>query len=265
MNPEIIRIAAISCASQGTTNLLNSFLMEPLIITLDGPAGSGKSTVAGLLAKRLGMELLDTGAMYRGLTAHCLDCGIDPVTQTDSVVVAACDASMRFDWAADPPRLYVAGRDVTPRLRDPDVTANVSDVASIADVRLVLVQAQRRIAGEHPRLVTEGRDQGSVVFHKAAVKFYLDANPQIRASRRAGQLREAGKTADEATILQGITQRDRRDTHRQDGPLICPDDAVRIDTSSLTLDQVVDLLEEAVRQRVGIDLAAKASGSGSDS
>ena len=239
-------------------------IMGQLIITLDGPAGSGKSTVAGLLAKRLGMELLDTGAMYRGLTAHCLDNGIDPVTQAQSVVAAARNASMRFDWTADPPCLYVAERDVTPRLRDPDVTANVSEVASIADVRLILVQAQRRIAEEHPRLVTEGRDQGSVAFHKAAVKFYLDANPEIRASRRAEQLRQAGKPADEAKILQGITQRDRRDTHRQNGPLICPDDAVRIDTSGLELDQVVDLLEEAVRQRVGIDLATKASRSASD-
>lgn len=237
--------------------------MRPLIITLDGPAGSGKSTVTGLLAKRLGMELLDTGAMYRGLTAHCLDSGIDPVTQAESVVVAARNAPIRFDWTTDPPRLHVAQRDVTPRLRDPDVTANVSDVASIADVRLVLVQAQRRIAEEHPRLVTEGRDQGSVVFPKAAVKFYLDANPQIRAARRAEQLRQAGKPADEAQILQRITHRDRRDTHRQDGPLICPDDAVRVDTSGLTLDQVVDFLEDAVRRQVGVDLATKASGSSS--
>ena len=234
-------------------------IMGQLIITLDGPAGSGKSTVAGLLAKRLEMELLDTGAMYRGLTAYCLDRGINPVKQVESVVEAARNASMRFDWAADPPRLYVAGQDLTDRLRDQDVTANVSDVSSIADVRMVLVQAQRHIADEHPRLVTEGRDQGSVAFHQAAVKFYLDANPQIRATRRAGQLRQAGKPADEAKILQGITQRDHRDTHRQDGPLICPDDAVRIDTSNMTLEQVVDLLEEAVRQRVGVDLAAKAS------
>lgn len=228
--------------------------MGQLIITLDGPAGSGKSTVAGLLAKRLGMELLDTGAMYRGLTAYCLDHGIDPVSQPESVAETARKTTIRFDWSSDPPRLHVAGQDITDRLRDPDVTTCVNDVASIADVRLVLVGAQRRIADEHPRLVTEGRDQGSVVFPKAAVKFYLDANPQVRAARRAQQLRRAGQAADEAQILKRITQRDHRDTHRQDGPLICPDDATRVDTSGLTLDQVVDLLEEAVRRRVGAGL-----------
>ncbi len=222
--------------------------MGSLIITLDGPAGSGKSTVANLLAKRLGLEFLDTGAMYRGLTACCLDQGINPAANPQAVVDLAKRRPMRFDWQADPPRLYIADHDITPRLRDPDVAAHVNDVASIGDVRQVLVSTQRRIAQEHPRLVSEGRDQGSVVFPRAGVKFYLDAQPNVRAQRRAAQLRTAGKPADEAKILDAITQRDHRDAHRVDGPLICPDDAQRIDTSSLSLEQVVDRLEQTVRR-----------------
>src|SRR5690606_18562679 len=119
---------------------------------------------------------------------------------------------------------------------DADVTAIVSDLAAIGPVRQVLVEQQRRIGREHPRLVTEGRDQGSIVFPDAAAKFYLDANPQERARRRAEQLRQTGREADEQQILAGILERDRKDSSRSDGPLICPDDAVRVDTSDMTLE-----------------------------
>ncbi|MCE9590514.1 MAG: (d)CMP kinase [Planctomycetes bacterium] len=226
-------------------------VMAPLIITLDGPAGSGKSTMARRLAQRLGLEFLDTGAMYRGLTAVCLDAGVDPATQPDAVIEVTRKAHLRFDWKADPPRLFVNDHDVTDRLRDPDVTFSVSDVAALGPVRQVLVDAQRHIGEAHPRLVTEGRDQGSVVFPTARVKFYLDAKPEVRAKRRAEELRAADKPADEALILAGIIQRDQRDSRRPDGPLICPPSAIRIDTSDLALDQVLDLLERRSREIVG--------------
>ena len=222
--------------------------MAPLIITVDGPAGSGKSTVARCLAQGLGLEFLDTGAMYRGLTAHCLDHGITPAHDPEGVVNLARQVRMHFDWSKTPPRLHVGGRDITARLRDPDVTRSVSDVAAIPQVRQVLVATQRRIGTTHQRLVTEGRDQGSVVFPHARVKFYLDATPRVRARRRAAQLRDAGREADETEILAQIMQRDRKDTTRTDGPLICPDDATRIDTSDMTLPDVVNLLEKHVRE-----------------
>jgi cytidylate kinase len=229
-----------------------------LIVTLDGPAGSGKSTVARRLARRLGMDFLDTGAMYRGIAAMCIDHAVNPRLSHDRVVEIARRSGARFDWSADPPRLIMGQRDVTDRLRDSDVTSAVSDVAAIAAVREVLVEQQREIGVEHPWLVTEGRDQGSVVFPQACAKFYLDASPLVRARRRAAQLRDAGKEADEGEILQSILARDHKDSHRKDGPLICPDDAQRIDTSEMTLDQVLDEIERRVRAKAGHILQGRA-------
>lgn len=223
-------------------------MQQRLIVTLDGPAGSGKSTVARLLAKRLKLDFLDTGAMYRGLTAKVLERGIDPIRESYAVVELARHLAMRFDWTTDPPRLYVGSADVTDRLRDADVTEHVSDVAAIGGVRQVMVQAQQAIGREHPRLVSEGRDQGSVVFPDADVKFFLDARPEVRAQRRADQLRQAGRHADYQVIRQQILDRDLKDSTRAEAPLICPPDAQKIDTSDMTLAQVVDLLEQRVRQ-----------------
>lgn len=229
--------------------------MQGLIVTLDGPAGSGKSTVARLLAKRLDIGFLDTGAMYRAVTALSLEAGLDLCADSGQVAQLARRIRMRFDWRTDPPRLHVndknGDRDLTDRLRDEDVTGGVSEVAAMGPVRQVLVDAQREIGGQLGRLVAEGRDQGSVVFGDADVKFFLDAAAKVRARRRSDQLRDAGRQVDEGQILQAIQRRDTRDRQRSNGPLICPPDTQRIDTSQMSIEQVVDLLELMVRQRVG--------------
>ena len=235
--------------------------MKSLIITLDGPAGSGKSTVAQELAKRLDLEFLNTGDMYRGITAQCLDDGIDPKADPQAVEDFARDCSIRFDWKFDPPKLYVNNRDVTARLRDGDVERTVSIVAAIPGVRRVLVREQQRIGREHPGLVTEGRDQGSIVFPSAAMKFFITASAEVRAKRRAEQLRAKGREADERVILQQITERDQRDSSHGEG-LIRPDDATDIDTSNMTLPQVLELLEKAVKRRIEKAAAAGAEASG---
>lgn len=235
--------------------------MRRLIVTLDGPAGSGKSSVSRQLAKRLGLEFLDTGAMYRGITAKALDRGIDPVTEGHAVVELVRHFPVTFDWSEDPPCLYVGETDVTGRLRDQDVTRSVSDVAALPGVRQVMVEAQQRIGREHPRLVTEGRDQGSVVFPDADVKFYLDASATIRAQRRAEQIRAAGRHADFEQIRRDIIARDTKDSTRADAPLICPPDAERIDTSAMSLGDVLNLLEQRVRERTGL-VASTSGGAG---
>ncbi len=222
---------------------------QQIIITIDGPAGTGKSTVARLLAHRLGLDFLDTGAMYRAATAIAIDRGIDPA-DIDTLCSVVADADLHFDWTADPPTMLAWLRPMDARIRDADVTALVSVVAAIGKLREHMVRKQRIIAEQHPRLVTEGRDQGSIVFPHAAIKFYLDASPEIRTRRRAEQMRADGRQVDESRLLEEIIERDRIDSTRHDGPLICPDDAIVMDTSTLEIPDVIVSLENTVRQRV---------------
>lgn len=220
-----------------------------IIVTIDGPAGTGKSSTARALARRLGVDFLDTGAMYRAAAAIVLDNRLDPADVV-AVVGRVREANLRFDWRADPPELLADGRSIMHRLREADVAALVSPLAGMTELRRLMVDLQQQIGREHARLVTEGRDQGSVVFPQADVKIYLDADPAVRAARRADQLRRSGLRADESTQAREITERDRSDSSRAEGPLICPQGAIRVDTTTSTFDQVVDRLEALVRQAV---------------
>jgi len=223
--------------------------LYPLIITIDGPAGTGKSSVARRLARRLGMEFLDTGAMYRAATALALDEGL-ALGDEPAVADLALRAEIHFDWRADPPALMAFGVPYITRLREPDVDRAVSPVSGLPALREVLVRRQRLIGNQHPLLVTEGRDQGSVVFPDASVKFYLDASPRVRAERRARQTHDDPTPEQIDAIERDIAERDRLDTTRAVGPLICPDGARRVDTSDIALDDVVDHLERAAREIV---------------
>ncbi len=226
----------------------------PVIITIDGPAGTGKSTVSRMLAGRLGLDFLDTGAMYRAAAAIVIDRGLEADLDEGvhgRILEQVVDADLHFDWQTDPPAILAWLEPLNDRIRQRDVTSLVSRVAAIGTLRKHMVQKQRIIAHQHPRLVTEGRDQGSVAFPDAAVKFYLTAEPAIRARRRALQLLEAGMAVDEDRMLEEILERDRIDSTRSDGPLVCPEDAIVIDTSELSIDQVVEAMARNAERVVG--------------
>lgn len=213
----------------------------PIIITIDGPAGTGKSTVARMLAQKLGLDFLDTGAMYRAAAAIMLDREYEK-DQIGELVSTVIGADLHFDWSQDPPTILAWDTPIDHRIRAQEVTDLVSFVATLSELRQHMVRKQRIIFAQHPHLVTEGRDQGSVVFPDAAVKFYLDADPKIRAKRRIDQLGIDPETMTLEQMCERIVERDRIDSSRKDGPLVCPDDAIRVDTSTLSIEDVVDLM-----------------------
>ena len=202
------------------------------VIAIDGPAGSGKSTVARAVAARTGLEYLDTGAMYRAVTFAAIRRGVDP-SDVDPVVKVARDLDLRM---SDDGTVVVDGADATIEIRGPEVTRAVSIVAANPGVRTEMRQRQREWAAKHGGGVMEGRDIGTVVFPDAALKVYLDASPEVRASRRS---KEVADLAYE-TVAADLARRDALDQGREDSPLREASDAVIIDTSDLTVDQIVD-------------------------
>jgi cytidylate kinase len=187
--------------------------------------------------------------MYRAVSLIVIEEGLDPA-DGPAVAAAVRRRNLHFDWTADPPRIMLEDRDVSDRIRDMDVSGIVSIVAARSEVREVLVALQREIAARHPRLVTEGRDQGSAVFPDAPVRFFLDADAGVRAERRIAQLNESGRAVDAAGVLHDIERRDTLDTSRRDGPLVRPRGAITIDTGPLSVDLVVDLMERTVRREI---------------
>ncbi len=216
-----------------------------MIVTIDGPAGSGKSTAVRRLAERLGFDFLDTGAMYRAVALEVLSRGIDIGDVTRVVQVAHT-----VDIEALGPVVRAGGRDVTAEIRTPQVTSAASKVAAIPEVRTELVRLQRQ-AAERRNVVSEGRDQGTVVFPFAECKFYLTADPNERARRRQLELAEQGETIAVEDLLRQILERDNRDQTRVTAPLRPADDAIRIDTSHLSPDEMIGRLEALVRERMG--------------
>ncbi len=212
-----------------------------MIITIDGPAGAGKSTAARNLARALGLAFLDTGATYRAVALKALREGLD--TSDDSAVASvARNADIRLSPEPDGIRVWLDGDDVTGEIRSERVSAASSDLARSAEVRGVLVELQRRIGRELGDFVAEGRDQGSVVFPDADLKFYITASAKVRARRRQQELVAAGERADYEEVLSAIRARDTADTGREVAPLVKPDDAIEIDTSGNTVEQTLQQL-----------------------
>jgi cytidylate kinase len=215
-----------------------------MIITIDGPAGVGKSSVAKMIAQELGFNYLDTGAMYRAITWSVLRQGVDP-KDAEAAYAAAEKIEIRFEDE----KVIVDRHDVTLSIRNNDVTQSVSPIADNPRIRERLVELQREIA-KNGNYICEGRDQGTVVFPNAICKIFLVATAEERATRRVRQLNEQGHEADFEEILQMQNERDEQDYNRPIGRLLKADDAVEVITDNNTLDEIATLLIDIIRQKV---------------
>jgi cytidylate kinase len=214
--------------------------MANLVITIDGPAASGKSTAARRLAEKLGAGFLDTGAMYRAATLAAMQAGVD-MTDEQKLLNILQDSEFQFGIKEGEMMVQVNGSDVTERIRRPQVTANARYIASAAKVREKLVRMQRRFAAARKKIITEGRDQGTVAFPHADIKFYLTAELGERARRRQAELGLKGQESLEQ-IKKAIEQRDKSDEDRGVGPLKPARDAIVVDTTDLSIEEVVEKL-----------------------
>jgi cytidylate kinase len=223
--------------------------MANLVITIDGPAASGKSTAARLLAERLGVSFLDTGAMYRAVTLAAMQAGTD-MNDEEKLLRVLDDAEFQFSSKAGKMAVRIDGVDVTEQIRGPEVTANVRHIASSAKLRQRLVTMQRQFAAGEDKIVTEGRDQGTVAFPDADIKFYLTADIVERARRRQAELRAKGKEKGLEEIQSAIEARDKSDESRAMGPLKPASDAIIVDTTDLSIEEVVVKLLRCVKKDV---------------
>lgn len=222
--------------------------MADLIITIDGPAGVGKSTVAQMVAERLGIAFLDTGAMYRAVTLAAMQKEVD-LTDKEQLLGLVRNSDFQLAIVNDQMKVSIGRVDVTEEIRSPAVTANVRHIAEAGKLRHELVGMQRRFAEEHGRIVTEGRDQGTVAFVDADFKFFLTADLTERAGRRQKQLAQNGKELNIAKIQAEIAKRDACDEQRAVGPLTPADDAIMIDTTDSDAEGVVERILGYIRSK----------------
>lgn len=219
-----------------------------VIVAIDGPSGVGKSTTSRLVARELQIPHIDTGAMYRALALKVRRNGID---LTDHIALAqtARGAQIEFDRDGDSVRVMLDGEDVTGLIRTADISMAASTISAVPEVRRVLVELQQKL-GQERGGVLEGRDIGTKVFPQTPFKFFLTARPDVRADRRLKELEAKGERAEHGTVLDDINRRDRQDSTRADSPLSYDDSYTVVDTSELSIDQVVATIVEAVRSRI---------------
>jgi cytidylate kinase len=221
--------------------------MRRIVVTIDGPAGAGKSTVAKQLARRLAYRLLDTGAIYRtvALAAQRADIAW---TNADACAQVARNLDIRFEWRGEINHVFLADEDVSSAIRTPEVSQGASQVSAHPPVRAALLDLQRRLGGQGG-VVVEGRDTGTVVFPAAEAKFFLTATEEERARRRVEELKAKGTQVDYEKTLSEIRERDQRDASRDVAPMKPADDAVLVDSSTQTIEQVVENLAQVVESR----------------
>lgn len=209
-------------------------------VAIDGPAGAGKSTIAKLVAKEKGYIYVDTGALYRGLAIHFLDQGIK-VQETERVIAACQDAQVTIQYEDGVQQVYLNGKNITSRLRDEEVGNMASVTSAIPEVREKLLELQQNLARTQD-VIMDGRDIGTCVLPDADVKVYLTASVETRAKRRYQELKEKGAVCDLEEIKRDIQERDHRDMTREIAPLKQAEDAVLVDSSDMTINEVVDTI-----------------------
>jgi cytidylate kinase len=222
--------------------------MADLIVTIDGPAASGKSTAAQLLAEKLGASFLDTGAMYRAVTLAAMQDGVD-MSNEDKLLDVLNNRTIQFAAEKGEMTVLLDNVDITKQIRAAAVTANAHYIASAAKLRDRLVKIQRQFAASEKKIVTEGRDQGTVAFPHADMKFYLTAESVERARRRQAELRAKGDNQSLEQIQKDIEERDKSDEARAIGPLRPADDAVVVDTTNLTVEEMAEKLFFCVKEK----------------
>jgi cytidylate kinase len=220
---------------------------NPPVVAIDGPAGSGKSTVAKRLAQRLSFTHIDTGALYRGVAWLALKKGASLESEA-SVVAAAKPATFEFQQLAEGNLLHINGKNVAQQIRAEEVGRAASKVSAYPAVRELLLEFQRAL-GRDGGVVLEGRDIGTVVFPQAEVKIFLTASIEARAKRRGKELEEKGEAVDLERVKQEMAQRDKQDSERKIAPLKKAEDAILVDTSTMTIETVLDHLESIVRSQ----------------